>query len=78
LRAAKDCLSLDATKREWTYRSSQDEQQTKETFVTLLGVERARQRAELLVEQALERLRPLGEQASLTEAIARFAMLRDC
>ena len=54
-----------------------DAAQGKETFLTLLGVERARQQAELLVEQAVGYLRPFGDRAGVLEAIARFAILRD-
>ena len=49
----------------------------KETFVSLLGAERARRQAELLVEQAGAHLNPFGEDADLLRAIARFAIDRD-
>ena len=49
----------------------------KATFVSLLGEERARQQASLLVEQAIEHLSGHGSEADLLRAIARFAIERD-
>jgi len=49
----------------------------KATFVSLLGEERARQQAGLLVAQAIEHLSGHGEEADLLRAIARFAIERD-
>ncbi len=49
----------------------------KATFVSLLGEERARAQAGLLVEQAVEHLHDHGEEADLLRAIARYAVERD-
>jgi len=49
----------------------------KATFVSLLGEERARQQATVLVEQAVEHLSGHGSEADLLRAIARFAIERD-
>lgn len=49
----------------------------KATFVSLLGEERARQQAALLVDQAIEHLAGHGSEADLLRAIARFAIERD-
>jgi farnesyl diphosphate synthase len=49
----------------------------KATFVSLLGEERARQQAALLVEQAIEHLSGHGREADLLRGIARFAIERD-
>ena len=49
----------------------------KATFVSLLGEERARQQASLLVSQAIEHLSSHGSEADLLRAIARFAVERD-
>ena len=54
-----------------------DAQAGKATFVSILGEERARQQAELLVEQAIEHLARHGEEADLLRAIARFAVERN-
>jgi farnesyl diphosphate synthase len=49
----------------------------KETFVSLLGVERAREQARLLVEQAKAHLHGAGAEANLLRAIADFIVERD-
>jgi farnesyl diphosphate synthase len=49
----------------------------KATFVSLLGADRARQQADLLVNQAIEHLAGHGPEADLLRAIARFAIERD-
>lgn len=49
----------------------------KETFVSLLGVEPARQRCHMLVDQAVEHLHSYGEEADLLRQIARFIVERD-
>src|SRR3954447_22709607 len=49
----------------------------KATFVSLLGEERARQQAGVLVNQAIEHLAGHGAEADLLRAIARFAIERD-
>lgn len=48
----------------------------KETFVSLLGVERAKQQSQMLVEQAIDHLRSYGDEAELLRAIARFVTER--
>jgi len=58
-------------------RTGQDADAGKATFVSLLGEERARQQASLLVSQAIEHLASHGEEADLLRAIARFAIDRD-
>ncbi len=49
----------------------------KETFLTLLGLERARDQARLLVDQAVAHLHPYGAEAELLRDIARFVLERD-
>ena len=49
----------------------------KETFVSLLGVEPARERCRMLVDQAIAHLHAYGEEAGLLRAIARFIVERD-
>ena len=49
----------------------------KETFVSLLGLERAREQARLLVDQAIAHLNHYGPEADLLREIARFILERD-
>jgi farnesyl diphosphate synthase len=54
-----------------------DAAQGKETFLTLLGLERAREQARLLVDQAIEHLKPYGAEADLLRDVARYTLERD-
>ena len=58
-------------------RTGKDASAGKATFVSVLGPERARQQASLLVDQAIEHLSGHGDEADLLRAIARFAIERD-
>ena len=49
----------------------------KETFLSLLGLDRAREQARLLVDQSIEHLRDFGPEADLLRAIARYVLERD-
>jgi len=49
----------------------------KATFVSLMGVARAREQARLLVDQAVQHLHAFGPEADLLRAIARFVLERD-
>ncbi len=49
----------------------------KATFVSLLGLDRARKQAHMLIDQAIAHLHGFGESADLLRAIARFAIERD-
>lgn len=54
-----------------------DEARGKSTFVSLLGIERARAQAEMLIDQAIHHLQGFGAEADLLRGIARFAIERD-
>ena len=54
-----------------------DAAQGKATFVSLLGPERARQQAEMLVDQAIGHLAGFGSEATLLRSIARYVVERD-
>jgi len=54
-----------------------DEAKGKATFVSLMGVERARGQAGMLVDQAIAHLASHGREADLLRAIARYAVERD-
>jgi farnesyl diphosphate synthase len=49
----------------------------KETFVSLLGPDRAREQARMLVEQAIGHLAQHGKEADLLRAVARYIIERD-
>ncbi|MBR0552417.1 polyprenyl synthetase family protein [Sphingomonadaceae bacterium LXI357] len=49
----------------------------KETFLSLLGLDRAREQAQALVDQAIEHLHGFGAEADLLRDIARFTLDRD-
>ena len=49
----------------------------KATFVSLLGVERARMQARILVEQAIGHLSSFGAEADLLRAVAAYVVERD-
>ena len=54
-----------------------DAGQGKATFVSLLGPDRARQQAEMLVDQAIGHLAGFGSEATLLRTIARYVVERD-
>jgi farnesyl diphosphate synthase len=54
-----------------------DADRGKATFVSLLGPERARQQAEMLVDQAIGHLAGFGAEATLLRSIARYVVERD-
>ena len=54
-----------------------DEAAGKETFLSLLGPDRAREQATMLVEQAVEHLHGYGAEADLLRAVARYVLSRD-
>ena len=54
-----------------------DDAAGKATFVTLMGLERAREQATVLVEQAIGHLANFGDEAALLRAIARYVVERD-
>jgi farnesyl diphosphate synthase len=74
---ADDLLDVDGNPRTVGKRLRKDEGQGKETFVSLLGRERARRQAEVLVDQAIEHLHPFGEAAFLLAELARYSIGRD-
>lgn len=72
-----DLLDVEGEEEKTGKRVGKDKAAGKETFVSLLGVERARQQAEMLVAQGIEHLHGFGAEADLLRAIARFAVQRD-
>jgi farnesyl diphosphate synthase len=74
---ADDLLDVEGEEAKTGKKVGKDRAKGKETFVSLLGRERARQQADLLVGQATEYLQSYGAEADLLRAIARFAIERD-
>ncbi|MGQ0559440.1 MAG: polyprenyl synthetase family protein [Sphingosinicella sp.] len=74
---ADDLLDQEGSEERAGKRLGKDRAAGKETFVSLLGPERARQQAQALVAQAIEHLRNLGPEADLLRQVARFAVERD-
>lgn len=54
-----------------------DERQGKATFVTLMGADKARAQARMLVDQAAGHLVGYGEEARLLQSLARYIVERD-
>jgi farnesyl diphosphate synthase len=54
-----------------------DDAAGKATFVSILGVERARQQAQMLADQAVAHLHDFGADADRLRAVARFVVERD-
>ncbi|MGZ8345939.1 MAG: polyprenyl synthetase family protein, partial [Allosphingosinicella sp.] len=74
---ADDLLDCEGSEEKAGKRVGKDHAAGKETFVSLLGPERARTQARALVDQAIDHLRGFGEEAELLRAVARFAVARD-
>ena len=73
---ADDLLDVEGDEEAAGKRLGKDAEAGKATFVSLLGVDRARQQAEMLVEQAIDHLHSFGEEADMLRAIARFSIER--
>ncbi|MDO9488441.1 MAG: polyprenyl synthetase family protein [Sphingomonadaceae bacterium] len=74
---ADDVLDVEGDSARTGKAVRKDEEAGKATFVSLLGLERAKQQAEMLIDQAIAHLSSFGQEADLLRAIARFAIERD-
>jgi farnesyl diphosphate synthase len=74
---ADDLLDHEGSEEKAGKRVGKDRDAGKETFVSLLGPDRARQQAQALVDQAIGHLRAFGDEADLLRAVGRFAVERD-
>lgn len=74
---ADDLLDVEGDQEKAGKALRKDESQGKQTFVTLMGVDKARAQARMLVEQAVGHLINHGVEADLLRALARFIVERD-
>lgn len=74
---ADDLLDVEGDAEKAGKALRKDESQGKQTFVTLMGVDKAREQARALVDQAIARLAPHGDDARMLAAIARYIVERD-
>ena len=73
---ADDLLDVEGTEAEIGKTAGKDAEAGKATMVAVLGVERARQQAEMLARQAAGHLESFGERADLLRALADFVVSR--
>ena len=74
---ADDLLDVEGDEAKAGKALRKDEGQGKQTFVTLMGREKARNQAEMLVDQAGEHLAGYGEDARVLVELAHFVVKRD-
>jgi len=74
---ADDILDIEGDATKAGKRLQKDAEAGKATFVSLLGLERAKFRARELVDQACDALSPYGAEAETLQDAARFVISRD-
>lgn len=74
---ADDLLDVEGDETKAGKALRKDEDQGKQTFVTLMGRDKARAQAEMLVDQAGEHLASYGEDARVLVELAHFIVKRD-
>jgi len=74
---ADDLLDVEGDAEKAGKALRKDEEQGKQTFVTLMGVDKAREQARALVDQAVAHLSGHGKEADTLRALARFIVERD-
>jgi farnesyl diphosphate synthase len=74
---ADDLLDVEGEAEQTGKAVQKDAAAGKATFLALLGIDRARAQANMLVEQAIAHLHHFDERADLLRAIARYAVERD-
>lgn len=74
---ADDLLDYEGDEEKAGKALRKDEEQGKATFVSLMGVDKAREQARALVEQAIGHLASHGKDANMLRAVARYIVERD-
>jgi len=74
---ADDILDVEGDEELAGKKLRKDDDAGKETFLSLLGLDRAREQARMLVDQAIDHLRGYGSEADLLRDIARYTLERD-
>jgi farnesyl diphosphate synthase len=73
---ADDLLDEEGSEDEVGKKVGKDAAAGKATFVSILGVDRARKQANMLVDQAIEHVDHFGDEADLLRDVARFVVER--
>ena len=74
---ADDILDVEGDEEKAGKALHKDADAGKETFLSLMGLEQAKEQAQMLVDQAKAHLHGFGEEADLLRAIAEFSVHRD-
>ncbi len=74
---ADDLLDIEGDEALAGKKLRKDGEAGKETFLSLLGVDRGREQCAMLVDQAIEHLHGFGDEADLLRAVARYVVERD-
>ena len=74
---ADDLLDVEGDAEKAGKALRKDDEQGKQTFVTLMGVDKAREQARVLVDQAIGHLSSHGAEADILRSLARFIVERD-
>lgn len=73
---ADDLLDIEGLEDEIGKAVGKDQAAGKATIVSLMGLDQARNQAQILADQAIEHLQDFGEKADLLRALAHFAVKR--
>ncbi|NNC51446.1 MAG: polyprenyl synthetase family protein, partial [Erythrobacter sp.] len=74
---ADDLLDVEGDEEKAGKALRKDEEQGKQTFVTLMGRDQARAQAKMLVDQAGDHLASYGSDAQVLVELAHFVVKRD-
>ncbi len=72
-----DLLDAEGTREKTGKSVNKDKAAGKATFISAMGIDKARAQAQLLAQQAVEHLNAFGEQASMLKLLAEFVIERD-